>query len=333
MQVTANLSGGVLDLSGLVGTDSGASGQGWSDAAIDADGLALMNGAITLAVAALDLGQVQTGPARMVLSVDRSRAVLQLAEVAAYGGTVSGQLVANNRNGLSVGAKLRATGVALDRVSRDLAGASWVAGAADGSIELLGVGETMAQIMATLRGGGSFEMPRGSLEGFDLDRLLRRGEAGGGSTVFTDLTGTFTITDGNLQNDNLAALLPVGSVTGAGRIGLGVQDMDYVVTPTVQLHRDGTPRKVAVRIDGPWDALRLRPDMDGVMQGRLEGTKDNLRAAARDKLAEELNVSATEGDDLSDVARVKLIEELGLADDPATRGRLRDGIRRLLDGE
>ncbi|MEC7256311.1 MAG: AsmA family protein, partial [Pseudomonadota bacterium] len=94
---------------------------------------------------------------------------------------------------------------------------------------------------------------------------------------------------------------------GAGRIGLGARDMDYLLTPTALRARGGQGLAVPVRIKGPWSALRLYPDLEAVLKARAGVERDRLEQKARDKLRERLNIG--EEQNVEDAIKDKIEEE------------------------
>ncbi|MBV1895331.1 MAG: AsmA family protein [Rhodobacteraceae bacterium] len=295
-QITARLSAGALEFLRLTETHEGsikprsaaAAGTGWSVEAIDASGLGAVNGTIGFAAQSIKTDLAQLGPTQAVLQIDRSRAVLELIKVSAYGGMLTGQLVANNRGGLSVGGHLRATNIGMKAALDDLAGFDSLDGQADVQIKFLGVGGSMDAIMRSLSGQGSLKMDRGVVSGFDLDRLMRSGDSTGGTTVFDSLTATYTIAEGNLVNKDLLLLLPKVQANGAGRIGLGDQDIDYLMIPAL-LRGDDNPRQsIPVRFRGPWSDVKIRPDLGAAVDNKIENLEQNARDAAQKKLEKEL---------------------------------------------
>lgn len=295
--VTAQFVAGKLDLSSFGGdegeTASGEAGDGgWSKAAIDASGLGAMDGEIVLAAEAIDLGNLKFGRSRMVAKIDNSRAVFLLKELNAYEGVVTGQFVANNRSGLSVGGKMSVAGVELKSVLKDTMDVKRLSGKADVTFSFLGVGESVHAIMNSLKGDASVKVGQGTIDGLDLDRLLR-GMPGGGTTVFDALTGTAVIAAGVLTNDDLLLELPSVIAKGAGTVGLGVRDINYLFTPQIR-SSDEQGIAIPVRIMGSWDDPSIRPELDKALGIDLEAEKEKLKdeadAALKEKLNKELNL-------------------------------------------
>lgn len=331
-RVTARLSADALDFSGLAqgGSDSGGnsggngggsdSTSGWSKAAIDASGLAAFDGEVSLDAGAIDLGTLKLGKTRAVMTLDRSRAVFALNEVRAYDGLVTGEFVANNRNGLSVGGKLRASGVEMQTLLNDAAGVSRFSGKADASLNFLGVGQSTAAIMSSLTGDGSVKAGPGVISGLDLDQLFRAGGVGGGTTVFDTLSATYTIAGGVLRNNDLAMSLPGIKAEGEGKVNLGARTLDYLVVPTALNARDGRGLAIPVRIKGPWDAPAIRADMGEAIDRNLaeerKQLEDDVRSKVSETLEKELGVTVEQGESVEDVLQRTL-------EDEAAKGLLR----------
>lgn len=316
-QVTAQLQAGDLDFSslgagGASGADAGSAQSGWSKDPIDASALGLMNGSVDLTVQSLNTGSVVLGPSKLNLSIDRARGVLAMAPMSVFGGSVTGQLVANNRNGLSVGGKLNANDIQLTQALGQLADIDTISGSTLAQIEFLGVGNNMDAIMRSLSGKGWFEVGKGFFTGFDLEALMRSGQGNGGSTVFDSLTASFTMKNGNLDNQDLLLLLKAIRAEGKGRIGLGGQDLDYLFTPQVS---DGAGQafSIPVRLKGSWWDPSIRPDLSKALEADIEAKKDELEAKAKakvkEKLEAELETTITDGQNVEEVIKDRLEEK------------------------
>lgn len=324
-RLNVQLRAGALDLSGL-GASGGAgeSGtttasersvvqEGWSKAPIDASALGLADGEVALVADSVDLGALKLGKLRTLARLDRSRLVFDLRELRAYDGLITGEFVMNNRSGLSVGGKIAADDINLQTLLRDAMDITRLEGSADGEVQFLGVGQSMHAIMNSLSGSGAFKTGRGVISGFDLDRLMRSGDGTGGTTVFDTLQATFTMDKGNLYNDDLGLSLPRASATGAGRVGLGARDIDYVFTPRL-LDGGGSGLAIPVKIRGPWANPRITPDLEAAIDLNFKEEKQELERKAREEVEREvekqLGIERQEGQSLEDAAKDALEKEL-----------------------
>ncbi|MEW2911114.1 AsmA family protein [Leisingera sp. JC11] len=325
--ITAQLQGGALDFSryaaGQGGAGSGGpASRGWPEGVIDASALGLADAAVDLTFDSLRTGGLTLGASKLNLTVERSRAVLNFLPAAMFGGQVQGQVVANNRSGLSVGGNLTFTGIRLERALGETAGYDRLNGEALGALEFLGSGNSVAAIMRSLSGKGWLEAGKGFFTGFDLEQLMRSG-GNGGSTVFDQLTASYTIEGGNLRNEDLLVLLKGFRADGKGRIGLGARDLDYLFTP--QIVRAGRDQvlTIPVRITGPWEDPDIRPDFGQALQTRIDDVEQEAKDRVRQKLAEELNLETeiAPEQDINDVLQQRIEQEA------------RDQLLKLLGGD
>lgn len=323
-QITAQLSAGALDLRSLTGSDDAesngggdtttAAGTGWPTDRIDASGLAAFNGSIGLSADSIDLGALTLGKSRFNLTNDRSRMVFGLREVAAYGGGLSGEFVMNNRNGLSVGGKLNAAGVQINPLLSDLADLTRFTGTGDARLSFLGVGNTVDQIMRSLKGDGAITLGRGSIEGIDLDQLLGSFDVKGGTTVFDSVNASYTIAGGILRNDDLLMLLPNFNTTGSGQINLGAQTLDYTVVPKALRVNGDRGLAVPVRISGPWAGPSVKPDLSAAVDlnfaAERKAAETRAKAKIEEKLQEELGLQRQEGQSVEDAVKDSVEDKL-----------------------
>ncbi|QJF52407.1 AsmA family protein [Roseobacter ponti] len=299
-QINARLDAGPLDLSDLStgSADGGASNGGgtaapsgngsWPTERIDASALSAFNGEIALSAEGIDLGRFSLGKTQTVLSNDNSRMVFLLRDVVAYGGNVTGRFVINNRSGLSVGGDLSAAGIEMQGLLDDAVGLSRLTGGGDLKTSFLATGASVDAMMNSLSGDGSLNIGRGTIEGIDLDRLMRSGETGSGTTVFDSLSGTWTIASGVLRNRDLLLELANYRATGEGTVGIGRQVVDYTATPIALRANSGQGISIPVRFTGPWSDVSVQPDFEAVLDAQIDEQTDKLEEKAKEKLLKEL---------------------------------------------
>ncbi len=322
-QVTARLNAGDFDLSRVtdsesVGSGSGGGGSssasdGWSKDPIDASALGLANASIRMQANSIAVPGMTFGKSDLTLNLDRSRAVLKMHPATLFSGQLNGQVVANNRNGLSVGGDLKAKDIDLKQALETLVDIKRLSGKASGSLQFLGVGQTEDQIMRSLSGSGDIEVGQGVISGLDLDRLMGRGGGSGGTTVFNSLTASFTMKDGDLTNDDLLMKLDNFRADGKGRVGLGARDIDYLFTPVALRANSGEGISVPVRIKGPWSNPSIKPDLTKVIEAAAEGKvkelEDDAKQKVLKKVGKELDTTITDSDQIEDALKNKLEDE------------------------
>jgi AsmA protein len=314
-RLNAQLVANALDLSALTsgpaasGNAAAPAAAGWSTAPIDASALGLMDAEIALTAPSVKTGITDLGTTRILITIDRARAVASLREVQAFGGTLTGELVANNRSGLSVGGKINASTIALQKALTDLAGITRFTGDASANLSFLGVGQNMAAIMNSLSGDGSLSTGRGTIEGIDLDKLFRSGDVTGGTTIFEETTASFSMQDGVVSNDDLRMKLSLIEATGEGKIGLGQQNIDYLFTPIAAQARDGRGLALPVTIRGPWAKPKISVDLEKAIQLNAAEERKQLEEKAKQEIGKKLGVEIQEGERPEDALKRKLEEE------------------------
>ncbi len=306
--VTAQIATQTLDLKPIMSSEGdSSSSSGWSKTPIDASALGLIDGNIGFAAEAIDLGDIQLGRTRATIAIDNARAVATLSDLQAYEGTVTGKFVANNRNGLSVRADLTVAQIALQPFLTATADINSFTGKADLRTSVLGSGQSMFAIMNSLDGEGAVSVGRGTIEGIDLDELLR-GDVTGGTTVFDNMNASWTVMNGVMKNDDLRMELPRLAATGEGTIGLGLRTINYVVSP--QIRGDDAPLLIVpVKIEGSWDNPSIAPELDKVIKQNFAKETEELEQKAKDAVAKELGITQEEGQSSEDALKQKLEDE------------------------
>ena len=329
-RVSAQIDAGALVVPGLGGESVGGGGSpqdaGWPRDVIDVGALGLLDGEIALRADSVALGDVTLGRTRLLATLDRTRAVIEVRELQVYGGNIGGQFVVNGRGGLSVGGDLTLGGMQMQPMLSALAGYDRLVGTGDLRLKFLGVGNSVAAIMASLKGDGKLALGKGELRGFDLLGMLRTLDPGyvgeGQKTIFDGVSGSFTIAGGVLSNDDLALKAPYITATGKGTVGLGAQVIDYRIVPTALTLPDGTGGvRVPLQITGPWSAPRFALDLKALADQELADERAKLEARAKQaeaeaeaaleaKAAQELGVVRQDGESLEDAAKRRADEAL-----------------------
>ena len=321
-RLTGEIVADTLDLTAFTGSgEPGAGGNGgWPRDPIDASAVGLVDAALTFRAAALETGYGRLAPVRVGLTIDRARAVFDLREVGLHEGRITGEFVVNNRSGLSVGGNLSAVEIALLPLLRQVAGYERLSGTGSASLRFLGAGQSVDAIMRSLSGEGRLDLGQGEIIGLDLAGMLRNldmsymGERN--RTIYDSIGGSFTIAGGVLRNEDLRMDARAITVDGRGTVNLGAQTLDYRVVPTALRDAEtGRAIRVPLQITGPWDAPRLRLDLEGLAEERLREERARLEAQAREELERRLGIERAEGQSgreaLEESARQRLEDEIG----------------------
>ncbi|MDP3195134.1 AsmA family protein [Tabrizicola sp.] len=305
------------------GKAGGMEAAGWPEGEIDVSALGALDAEVALSAPSIDLGVLKLGQTRALVTVDRARAVIDIREMQAYDGQITGDFVVNGRGGLSVGGRLVFAGLQTQPLLTDLAGWDRLVSTADVELEFLGVGNSVDAIMKSLEGKGALELARGELRGLDIAGMLRTLDPGfvgeGQKTVFDGLAGTYSIARGVLSNSDLKLVAPYVTASGSGEFGLGERRLNYRLRPTALAAEDGSGGvMVPLLITGPWADPSFRLDLESIARekmeaeakavaARLEAEAKAAEAAAKAelerRLREELGVEVAPDKSLGDAAK------------------------------
>jgi len=190
--------------------------------------------------------------------------------MALYQGKGTGKVVVDGSGATpAVAMDFDLSGVAIQPLLSAAANFSHLTGSGNLALDVSGHGKSERDIISSLDGKGNLNLANGKIEGVNLIAFMKNvasaatgGQGGGNETSFGSLTGTYTITNGILHNNDLKLTSPEIPMSGAGTVDLPQRRVDYKLTPSVA-------GLVAVPVDitGPWDDLSYRPDLAGVAKG------------------------------------------------------------------
>lgn len=314
-RLVAKLSADTLDLSGLAsGGDDGDAGSGsggWPTEAIDASGLGAADAEIALTAGGISFGDFAIGATDLVARLDNARLATEIRRLSAFEGQLSGEVVVNGRSGLSVGGDLAATGMQLRPMLAALADYDRLLGPVEARVKLLGSGASVDAIMRNLSGEGRIDIGKGELQGLDIAGMLRNLDTSyrgpGAKTIFDAITGSFTIAQGVLRNDDLNFNAPLVPATGKGQADLGNRTVKYRLTPVALASRDGDEIaggvRVPVLIEGSWSNPSVRPDLENMLEGEIGARREEVQQKVQEEIGKRLNIEAVEGEKAEDTLK------------------------------
>ena len=305
--ITGGLNLAKLDLNPYLaafggGAEAGSAGQGsapagasgWSDDPIDFSALRGVNADLSLDLGALIAQQINVGKSAVKLVLNGGKLSLDLSEMALYGGNGSMKLNVDATGKSAVIANsFSLTGLQAEPFLSDAADLDWLSGAAQFTMDVTTSGSSQKQLANALNGTGRMSFTDGAVRGTNLAALLRGiatlqldpGSWEESKTDFAELSGTFNIVNGVLQNQDMSLLSQLLRAGGKGTVGIGAQDIDYFVQPkaVASLVGQGGAADIAgvpigIHIHGPWNNMQrdyqlLSPD-GAVIGGLADLAKD-----------------------------------------------------------
>lgn len=260
----------------------GSQAEGWSDepiAAFSQLGQAEGELAVTLANVLYREVQVQSAAAQVALADGVLKA--DVAEVQLTPGRLSASAVVDGSGeAAAISYRAAAEGVESKPFLLSFAEVDFLSGKLNFEAQGEARGNSQKALVGSLNGDGKFAFLDGAIEGFDLAGALRNvrqlGLASGGEkpkTDFSELSGSFTITDGVLVNQDLKMLAPLVRVAGAGEVPLPPRTLDYKVeaklVPSLE-GQGGTDAlaglPIPVHAYGSWSNLSYDVDYEAMFE-------------------------------------------------------------------
>jgi AsmA protein len=229
-----------------------------------------------------------------------------------YGGSMNGTAAVNAASAAPQFAlKQNLSGVLVGPLLKDLANKDMLDGKGTVNVDVHTQGTTVGALKRAMNGGASVYLRDGSIKGIDIAATVRDAKAVLGTlntmkgektqaadnskkTEFSELSGTFAITNGVARNNDLALKSPLLRVTGAGEINVGADTINYLVkasivgTLTGQDGRSLNELKgvtVPVRASGPLTAPSFALDFNALLTDTVKQKAEDL---VKDKIQESL---------------------------------------------
>ena len=217
-----------------------------------------------------------------------------------YGGTYSGHVaIARKGEGIQLATRQKLIHVRAGPLIAALSGSDRLRGITDAAVKLEGGGNSVGELIQTLKGTAIFRITRGAITGFNLEDSIRRAyalvkghqqpaPARMDKTRFTEIDARGTIFQGILTTDPITARLPFLSVGGSGSIDLNREYLDYrllvrtlATPPNGEINLSGLKDiTIPVHVSGYFAAISSLPNIKKALEIRA-------RAMLKRKLGEE----------------------------------------------
>lgn len=257
---------------------------GWSNEAIDLDGLGAIDADAKLVVGKLLYDEIKIGQSQLQVALKNRVLKTTFDEIQLYKGKGRGFLTVDGTQPktASIGANLMVEGVEALPFLKDAADLDWLSGTGKVTLAVAGQGASQKKIIETLNGKSEVVFANGAIVGINVPGMVRsisQGKLGGlksspsEKTDFSEMSATFNIANGIAQNQDLKLVSPLLRVTGAGNVSLPARQVDYTIKPKLvaDLQGQGGNDKLAgleipVRVKGPWEKLDYTPELGGILK-------------------------------------------------------------------
>jgi len=197
------------------------------------------NGSVSLGK--LKIRNLNMQDVRLNLSAKNGMFTTQQSVNQFYQGTYSGDLsmdVRNAKPALAVNDKI--DHVQIEPLLKDFKGEAKMSGMVNATAQLQGQGDKTDELKSSLNGQLSFLVKDSVLKGFNLQKIIDSGKAlikgsalpadnKDDQTLFSEMSGTATVSNGIIQNNDLVANSSKLHVNGKGNINLNTDALDYKV--------------------------------------------------------------------------------------------------------
>jgi len=275
------------------------------DIELSREALSAVNVDASVRVGALRLAGMDFSNVATSLVVGQGRMLLDSAHADLYGGTFDGRFHADASGTVpTMLLQGNARNLALTPLITALAGTASFSGTGSFDIDLRGNGPTITDNLRGASGMMGFELTKGAIEGFNVDKTLCRAfnsvrgtpapKDQPDRTPFEYIRGTADVKDGIASSGDLIAVAGSAEVRGTGTLALADQITDYHfearLARTVPIAGCEEMERIVgydfpLEMKGPLTAPEISPDYSEVIKRVLEY---RLREEVRDRLLEGL---------------------------------------------
>lgn len=235
---------------------------GWDTTPIDYAGLGRVDADLHVTADEIRIRKFDLGQTDLHLVLADSHLKLDLAKLNAYGGHGSGMVtIAGPGPRAAMTLAFDLAGIQIQPLLEDSTSFDRLSGNAGWTTALATMGGNERELIGNLKGTGALRLVNGSLRGFNLVQMLSNPVGDltqpHGSTTIEHMTGSYVVANGVVTNHDLDVKSGNLSASGAGTVDLPARSLDYRLEPRLGV-------AIPIRINGPWNALHYRMDMDVV---------------------------------------------------------------------
>ncbi len=277
-------------------TAPAAPSQGWSEEPIDFAPLKQANGDIKLAIGTIRYKGLDIGQGELALTLQDGVLKTTLPQLRLAGGEVSlDATVDGSQPAGRIAYQLGGGGLQALPLLQAFADTDRLSGTLEFQAKGEMAGANQKQLVGALDGGGSFAFRDGAINGIDIPGTLRRAgtlnftEGAQQKTDFSELSGTYTIADGVIDNRDLKMLAPLVRLNGGGTVPMPPRTVDYLVEAKLVASLEGQGGQdslagvpIPIKITGSWDKPSYDIDWKGVLSGLDPTQLQNLPSNFKD---------------------------------------------------
>ncbi|WP_419901699.1 AsmA family protein [Kiloniella sp.] len=302
--IRAALSTGVLDLTPYLppekdasaasdgdtaassGSEASSGDEGWSEENIDFSGLKAVNADLALKTEGIQIRKITVGVSELAVLLKGGKLTADLKQLSMYDGLAKGKVVLDSSKSVPTTAiQFEVSGVQAEPLLSDSADFEKLLGSLNSKANLTTSGQSQKDMVSNLNGTGDFIFKDGAVKGINIPGLIRNVSIDAlqnsfddaQSTDFAELSGTYKITKGVLDNQDLSMIAPLFRLSGKGTVPMPPKTLDYRVEPKLVGDLEGqggdsgaSGLAVPLLITGSWSDPKIAPDLAGALTDKLK---------------------------------------------------------------
>ncbi len=277
-------SGGATN--GSATTQNAGGDQGWDDTPIDFSGLKAVNADLALKSEGVQIRKITIGVSELGILLQGGKLTADLKQLALYDGQARGKVVLDSSKATPTTAiNFDLSAVQAEPLLSDSADFEKLLGTLSSKANLTTQGASQKAMVSNLNGTGDFIFQDGAVKGVNIPGLIRNVSLDAlqnsfddaQSTDFAELSGTYTIQQGVVSNQDLSMIAPLFRLSGKGTVPMPPKTLNYRVEPKLVGDLEGqggdTGAKglaVPLMITGSWSNPKIAPDLAGALTDQLK---------------------------------------------------------------
>lgn len=258
----------------------------WDDSPISLDALGQFNAKINLEIQKLQAKNFIIGPVSLNAYLNHGYLQTKLKKLALAEGTITGETIINIAgNQPKYKQTLYFSDLQLDYISPSSSLSKNLRGTLKGEVDVTSKGSSVKDIISSLNGTINLTATDGEIKSVDILSMIKNVQSAFGNhassvkTVFDRISGSFTVKNGVLYNNDALLYSQWLRVTGKGNINLPQWKLDYKVTPDdsegteLAKFKESSIPIIPVFVRGPLDAPKFIPDVSAIAQKVIKDNK------------------------------------------------------------
>lgn len=270
----------------------------WSSSKIDVSFLNKFDATLQIGATRLKVQKHQIQDAKLGVKINAGLMTAQMNDFKVYGGTGSLNVSVNgSKASPSLKSKIDLSKINIKPLLENTNGIAWLSGVGNVSFDLTSAGGNQQEMVSALNGTGNIALADGAIEGVNIPGMIRNLQVGKLSqpsgtpsekTDFSELTASFTIDRGIVQNKDLNMKGPLLRLTGEGVLNLPAEQIDYGLQPKLVGDLAGQGGQVGlsginipIRVKGPMANPKFIPDTDGLLKNNGEAINNTVKTVEK----------------------------------------------------